>query len=120
MQQDMKRYILILAAAFAAFSCNLDRYPYSEVAENEYVKDAKSVNNLVIGAYNGLYDVLYVEWAMTELRTDNARMRVNASSSNETKLIEGIEIVDRIASVRTDYNDRPLVPQQIDFMTVQL
>ena len=91
MQQDMKRYILILAAAFAAFSCNLDRYPYSEVAENEYVKDAKSVNNLVIGAYNGLYDVLYVEWAMTELRTDNARMRVNASSSNETKLIEALD-----------------------------
>ena len=36
------------------------------------------------------------------------------------KLIEGIEVVDKIASVRTDYNDRPLVPQQIDFMTVQL
>ena len=36
------------------------------------------------------------------------------------KLIEGIEVVDRITSVRTDYNDRPLVPQQIDFMTVQL
>ena len=36
------------------------------------------------------------------------------------KLIEGIEVVDEIASVRTDYNDRPLVPQQIEFMTVQL
>ena len=36
------------------------------------------------------------------------------------KVIEGIEVVDEIASVRTDYNDRPLVPQQIDFMTVQL
>lgn len=36
------------------------------------------------------------------------------------KLIEGIEVVDKITSVRTDYNDRPLVPQQIDFMTVQL
>ena len=36
------------------------------------------------------------------------------------KLIEGIEVVDKIASVRTDYNDRPLEPQQIDFMTVQL
>ena len=35
------------------------------------------------------------------------------------KLIEGIEVVDKIASVRTDYNDRPLEPQQIDFMTVQ-
>ena len=36
------------------------------------------------------------------------------------KLIEGIEVVDKIASVRTDYNDRPLEPQQIDFMTAQL
>ena len=36
------------------------------------------------------------------------------------KLIEGIEVVDKIASVRTDYNDRPLEPQTIEFMTVQL
>ena len=36
------------------------------------------------------------------------------------KLIEGIEVVDKIASVKTDYNDRPLEPQQIEFMTVQL
>ena len=36
------------------------------------------------------------------------------------KLIEGIEVVDKIASVRTDYNDRPLEPQQIDFMTVEI
>ena len=36
------------------------------------------------------------------------------------KVIEGIEVVDKIASVRTDYQDRPLEPQQIDFMTVQL
>ena len=36
------------------------------------------------------------------------------------KLIEGIEVVDQICSVRTDYNDRPLETQQIEFMTVQL
>ncbi|WP_034448349.1 peptidylprolyl isomerase [Butyrivibrio sp. AE2032] len=36
------------------------------------------------------------------------------------KVIEGIEVVDEIASVRTDYSDRPLEPQQIEFMTVQL
>ena len=36
------------------------------------------------------------------------------------KLIEGIEVVDRIASVKTDYNDRPYEEQQIEFMTVQL
>ena len=36
------------------------------------------------------------------------------------KVIEGIEIVDKIASVRTDYNDKPLEPQIIEVMTVQL
>ena len=36
------------------------------------------------------------------------------------KLIEGIEEVDKICGVKTDYHDRPLEPQQIDFMTVQL
>ena len=36
------------------------------------------------------------------------------------KLIEGIEVVDKIVSVKRDYNDKPLEPQQIDFMTVQL
>jgi len=36
------------------------------------------------------------------------------------KIIEGIEVVDKIASVRTDYSDRPMEPQQIEFMTVQL
>ena len=36
------------------------------------------------------------------------------------KVIEGMDVVDRIASVRTDYNDRPLEPQVIELMTVQL
>ena len=36
------------------------------------------------------------------------------------KVIEGIEVVDQIASVKTDYNDRPYEEQQIEFMTVQL
>lgn len=36
------------------------------------------------------------------------------------KVIEGIEVVDNIASVKTDYNDRPYEDQQIEFMTVQL
>ena len=36
------------------------------------------------------------------------------------KIIEGIEVVDEIASVKTDYNDKPYEPQQIEFMTVQI
>jgi len=86
-----KNIIAIFIVLASVVSCNLDKYPYSEVAADEYVKDAKTVNNLVIGAYNGLYDVLYNEWAMTELRTDNVRMRVNNSTAQDTKLIEELD-----------------------------
>ena len=36
------------------------------------------------------------------------------------KVTEGIEIVDKIAETKTDYNDKPFEPQVIEVMTVQL
>ena len=68
------KYIELLLGVLLLTACNLDKYPYSEVAADEYVKDASSVNNLVIGCYNSLQNVLYYEWAMTELRSDDSRM----------------------------------------------
>lgn len=35
------------------------------------------------------------------------------------KVIEGLDVVDKIACVRTDYNDRPLEDQKIASMTVE-
>ena len=35
------------------------------------------------------------------------------------KVIEGIEAVDRIAAVRTDYNDKPRIPQVMKKVTVE-
>ncbi len=35
------------------------------------------------------------------------------------KVIEGLDIVDKIAMVGTDYSDRPMVPQIIESMTVE-
>ena len=36
------------------------------------------------------------------------------------KVIEGIEVVDRICSVRTDYNDKPRIPQVMKKVTVEI
>ena len=36
------------------------------------------------------------------------------------KVFEGMDVVDRIANVRTDYSDKPLEPQGIEVMTVQM
>lgn len=35
------------------------------------------------------------------------------------KVVEGMEIVDKIAQVDTDYSDRPMQPQKIQSMTVE-
>ena len=35
------------------------------------------------------------------------------------KLVEGLDVVDSIAQVGTDWSDRPMVPQIIDSMTVE-
>lgn len=90
----MKRIFFIIClwvVGCSVVSCNMDQYPYSEIADSDYVTDDASVENLVIGAYNGLHDVLYYEWAVTELRSDNARMRATGSTSQDTKLIEQLD-----------------------------
>lgn len=35
------------------------------------------------------------------------------------RVVEGIEVVDEIASVKTDYNDKPIVPQRIKTITIE-
>lgn len=90
---SMKRistYLILLFTTLVA-GCEMDQYPYSEIASEDYVKDAAAVNTLVIGAYNGLHGVMYHQWSLTELRSDNARMRVSGSSAQDTKLIEQLD-----------------------------
>ncbi len=91
MKRTLIKISLWIACGLTVVACNMEQVPYSEVADNDYVKDDASVENLVIGAYNGLHDVLYYEWAVTELRSDNARMRITGSTSQDTKLIEQLD-----------------------------
>ena len=60
-------YIGLLLIVMVFSACDLDQYPYSEVAADEYVKDASSVNNLVLGCYNSLHDVMYYELSLIHI-----------------------------------------------------
>ena len=86
-----KTYLLLASAVMLLSSCDLDKYPYSEVAADEYVHDDETLNTLVVGCYNGLHDVMYYEWAVTELRSDNTRMHLNNSTSSQSKLVEQLD-----------------------------
>lgn len=35
------------------------------------------------------------------------------------RVVEGIEVVDEIASVSTDFSDKPRIPQQIKTITIE-
>lgn len=85
------KYIGSMIVPLLLGACNLDQFPYSETAADEYVKDAEAVNNLVVGTYSGLHEVMYYEWAVTELRSDNTRMRGTGSTSQDTKLVEQLD-----------------------------
>lgn len=88
----LTKNILAICCSTLLFSaCNLDTLPYSELVSEEYVKDDATLNTLVLGAYNGLHDVLYYEWAVTELRSDNTRMHLNNSTSSNSKLVEQLD-----------------------------
>ena len=97
----MKKYniynkvrVVGLAAALLTLSltsCDLDQVPYSEVTNEDFVKDDASVNTLLMGCYNGLHAVMEYEWAVTELRSDNSRMYGTGSTSNTTKLVEQLD-----------------------------
>ncbi len=85
------KYIFPILAAMGLAACEMDREVYSEPTVGGYVKDAVGVNSLLMGAYGSMHDVLYYEWAVTELRTDNTRIRISNSNSAESKLIEQLD-----------------------------
>ena len=85
------KYSVLTVAVLMSFGCNLDQEVYSEYVVDDYVNDADDVERLLTGAYNGLQGVLYYEWAVTELRSDNARSRAAGSTSQDTKLIEQLD-----------------------------
>ena len=87
----IKSIMAAVAVAMTLTGCDLDKYPISEVAADDYVNDDESLNTLVLGCYNGLHQVMYYEWALTELRSDNTRMHLTGSTSSNSKLVEQLD-----------------------------
>lgn len=87
----IKSILALLAATMTLTGCDLDKFPVSEVAADDYVNGDESFNTLVVGCYNGLHQVMYYEWALTELRSDNTRMHLTGSTSSNSKLVEQLD-----------------------------
>ena len=82
------KYIGSVILTLALGACNLDQYPYSETAADEYETHADAVNNPVIVPHNGLHAVLAHQWPETEPRSDNARYPANGPTPPATHTLQ--------------------------------
>lgn len=88
----MKKYSTILLILLIAFSTScedfLNQYPTSEISDLNLPKDSTSVQMLLNGVYSALQATVTNEWAVTELRSDNARIHAHTNVVIYTYVLE--------------------------------
>ncbi len=79
-------YIISMVVLMGLSTSCLDLNPISEIGEESFYKNQEEMNLAVIACYNGLHGTISKEWALTEVRSDNARL-YNAATSSATNLL---------------------------------
>lgn len=91
----MKKTIYIAAIAslgFASCKKTIDLYPKSNLNTGTYYSNYEEVNAGITACYNGLHDPLYREWQFTELRSDNSRQGVPASTNSFNRDLSDLDM----------------------------
>ena len=73
---------ILSTCALGLASCDLNISPDSYIADIKFYQNEAEVNTAVIGCYGGIHAPLNIEWALTELRSDNTRMNGTRSSND--------------------------------------
>ena len=73
---------ILSTCALGLASCDLNITPDSYIADINFYQNEAEVNTAVIGCYGGMHAPLDIEWALTELRSDNTRMNGTRSSND--------------------------------------
>jgi len=81
-----------LAVTLASCSDFLDLKFESNITAEDFNNNAEELFVSLTGCYNGMQGALYREWAVTELRSDNARIYARSSSSQVFDVIKQLDI----------------------------
>lgn len=75
--KNYKKYLSLIVLVLVFSSCNdyLDLAPVSEIGDNGFYTNKSEVEAGVIAIYDGLQAIMEVEFAVTELRSDNGRTK---------------------------------------------
>lgn len=75
--KNIKTTIGLLAIILIQFGCSkqLDLAPLSEVGDNGYYQNGEQIEEAVIAIYDGMQEIPLREFALTEMRSDNAESK---------------------------------------------
>lgn len=87
------KYLVILIC-IGTVSCKkvIDLYPQSNLNTGTYYSTADEVRAGLTGAYNGLQRTMANEWQLTELRSDNSKQGVPASTSSVNRDLSDMDM----------------------------
>ena len=83
--------IVLLSCTLLFAACDLNLQPISEIGEENFYKNTEEMFGAVVACYNGMQKPMENEWALTELRSDNARLYSMATASADNLLLLGFD-----------------------------
>ncbi len=90
------KYIQFIIIIFCLVLCSckkvIDLYPQSNLNTGTYYTSAEEVKAGLNGCYNGLQAPMYREWQLTELRSDNSRQGVPASTNSFNRDLSDLDM----------------------------
>lgn len=84
----------LLLVCLGLFGCEetIDLYPQSNLNTGTYYTTTDEVRAGLTGAYNGMQAPLVTEWQLTELRSDNSKQGVAASTSSTNRDLSDLDM----------------------------
>jgi starch-binding outer membrane protein, SusD/RagB family len=85
-------YVLSIILGFTSCKKIVDIYPESNLTTDNYYKTAEEVNTGLVGCYSTQQRPKNIEWQLTELRSDNTKMGVPASSNTVNRDLSDLDV----------------------------
>lgn len=88
------KYILCVIGFGSFTSCNdvIDLLPQSNGNATTYYSNLEELNVALVGCYSGLQRPMYLEWQLTELRSDNTKMGSPGSQSAPNRDLSDLDM----------------------------
>jgi hypothetical protein len=88
--KNITKYIILICLVFSVSSC-VEENPIDQLGAEGFYRNTEEVNMAVIACYNGLQSTIRNEWALTELRSDNERHSMSASTSTASRNLYALD-----------------------------